>query len=779
MNKPHHPTGLWRGLALFWLLVVTALVIHQVQFWRSAQLDADVMALLPHDARQPDVEAASRLLADTAARRIVVLVRAHDWPSSQRAAAMVRHSLAQTTLLRPATSNAAAQQTSLLDFYRPWRTHVLTPAQRQWLQTTTTDDLAQQALIQLYQPGGNGLSSWQSDPLGLVPQWWLSHAHETRVRIHDGVSSVQAQDGQEWVLLDYTTVGAAFDLSGNAVLSNALAAAQAQVQQQIPDAQVHATGVPFFAEAAAEQANREANLIGWGSLAAVLLMVWLAFRSIRPILLVVLSLTIGTALGLSVTALIWGRVHLLTLVFGASLVGVAEDYGIHYFASRQQHHQEERWALLRGLLPGLSLALLTSALAYLALGLAPFPGLQQMALFSAVGLLGAFLTVVCWFPWLEGSQIKASRFSDWIVASLVRLPHLPHGRRGMLLVVVLGIGLALGLGRIRINDDIRQLQGAPQQRISEQRLVGQILGLPSPAQFYLIRGATPDAVLAQEEALKPALDRLVTARQLMGYLALSNWLPSAAQQQANATLVLRVENNVRDRISAQLGETLPKLTANPQVLTLAAWQASPAAPLVGSLWLGRLGSGYASVILLQEPQSRALPQFAAAAVHLQGVVWVDRTGEISALLGRYRTLMGWLLLAGCTAVALALFWRYGRQSWRALLPTILAGIGAVAIQGCLGEPFQLFNVLALLLLLGMGVDYGIFQLEHGQADAGVAWLAIVLGAVSTLLSFGLLALSATPALHAFGLTMLLGIGLVWLLTPLFRPHAVDQSAEAL
>jgi predicted exporter len=62
----------------------------------------------------------------------------------------------------------------------------------------------------------------------------------------------------------------------------------------------------------------------------------------------------------------------------------------------------------------------------------------------------------------------------------------------------------------------------------------------------------------------------------------------------------------------------------------------------------------------------------------------------------------------------------------------------------------------------------------------VSWTAIVLGAASTLLAFGLLALSSTPALHAFGMTMLSGVGAVWVLSPWFRPlprHASQQQAE--
>ncbi|HEY1035125.1 MAG TPA: hypothetical protein VGE09_09090, partial [Pseudoxanthomonas sp.] len=152
---------------------------------------------------------------------------------------------------------------------------------------------------------------------------------------------------------------------------------------------------------------------------------------------------------------------------------------------------------------------------------------------------------------------------------------------------------------------------------------------------------------------------------------------------------------------------------------------------------------------------------------LDGVRWVDRTADISRLLQHYRRMMTGLLLAGVVVVFGVLALRYRGQAWRVITPTLLAGVLTVALLGWLGQPLQLFNVLALMLLLGMGIDYGIFLVEH-RGDAS-AWLAVCVGAASTWLSFGLLGLSATPALRAFGLTLLFGIGLVWLLSPLFRP----------
>ena len=161
-----------------------------------------------------------------------------------------------------------------------------------------------------------------------------------------------------------------------------------------------------------------------------------------------------------------------------------------------------------------------------------------------------------------------------------------------------------------------------------------------------------------------------------------------------------------------------------------------------------------------------MPLLEHAADGLDGVVWVDKPAEISGLLHRYRLSMTELLVAGHVLVLAALCLRFGRRAWRAWMPTVLASLAVVAVLAAWGAPWQLFNVLALMLLLGVGIDYGIFLQEH--EDDPQAWLAVVIGAGSTWLSFGLLGLSQTPALRAFGVTLMLGLPLVLVLAPLFR-----------
>ncbi|PTT90102.1 hypothetical protein DBR42_06685 [Pelomonas sp. HMWF004] len=201
-----------------------------------------------------------------------------------------------------------------------------------------------------------------------------------------------------------------------------------------------------------------------------------------------------------------------------------------------------------------------------------------------------------------------------------------------------------------------------------------------------------------------------------------------------------------------------------------AWLASPASEPVRAQWLGRLGEGQGSVVLLRGADA-AETRAALAALRLDGVTWVDKVGEVSALLGRYRVLMSWVLVLGFVLTWAALACRFGLASWRALAPTALACVLTIALLAISGQVLQLFHILPLLILLGLGVDYGIFLLEQPGRTETRPFLSVTLAAASTLLSFGLLALSGTPALHAFGLTLLIGVFLAWLLTPFFIPHA--------
>ena len=765
----------WQVAAWAWLAFCVVVAVHQWTFWRSGHFGTDVMALLPQDEQAPEVDRATRQLADQVARQVVVMVGAPDWAGAQKAADAWQAALdAAHPPLKPSAIAGPDTLRDALAFYAPYRDRLLTPAQRTQLERTPAAALVQGALGALTQPGGGlRMADWNADPLGLWPQWWLARASDTRARPRDG--RLALSDGSlEWIVLLRETTGSAFSLSGDAPISDALARARAAAAAAVPGAKVLAGGVPLHAEYAAARAHLETNTIGWGSIGGVLLLVFLAFHSLWPRLLMGVSLLVGMATALSVTAWAFGQVQLLTVIFGASLVGCSEDYGLYYFASRQGAPGVAPLRLMSTLLPGLALALLTSVLGYLALGLPPFPGLRQMALFSVVGIGANFMTTVCWFPWIDRGEPGRTRFSRWVGGSFARFPRFGAGRATWIVHAAIALACGAGIATLRVNDDLRQLQGSPPALVDAQREVGRLLGVASPGQFFVVRGTSADDVLAREEALKSRLDARVAGGELAGYRALSDWVPSAARQAGDAALTKRVEDGVIAGVDPVIGETQQRAAFDAPPLTLDRWLASPTSGAARTLWIGAVprqadGTAFASVVMLRGVRDlAALPAIARSADGLPGVRWVDQVQSVSALLGRYRRTMGLLLVAGHAAVLLALTLRYGRRAWRAWAPTALATLGTLALLALFGQPLQLFNMLALALLLGIGIDYGIFLLERENADAGSAWLAVALGAASTWLSFGLLALSSTPALHSFGLTLLFGILIVWFATPLYR-----------
>lgn len=729
-----------------------------------------MLALLPTDEQQPQLLAASRQMLQHNNQRLVVLVGAQDWPKAQAAAAVIAEALAKSPALLQIADSGSARLDQATEFYRPWRDRLLSVEQKAWLRAAPEDELAARALMQLYQLPGAGMGEWRSDPLGLWPGWWAERAQASKARPRDGqlwLSGSATRAHKEWILLSYESRVPAFSASGAMPLTAALDSAKQALLQAQPNAEVVSAGIALFAEAAAAQGNQEMSTIGFGSLAAVLLLVWWTFRSLRPILLVGVSLMIGCAAALSITALLFEQVHLLTLVFGASLVGVAEDYGFHYFAARQGQSASERFKILRQLLPGMNLALLTSVVAYLALGIAPFPGLRQMALFSAVGLLAAFLTVVCWFPILDRGTLVTTPFAEKMAASLMRWPRVRANRWSAVCLIAVAIFIVFGIAKLQTQDDIRQLYSAPKNLADDQAQIAQLLNLPSPSQYFLISADTPEDLLQRDATFKTSLKPLVERKILVGINAVSDWVPATAAQSEAASLVAKAEESALKAVSASTGEALSRAQFASSALLPEQLLSSPAAEFVRAQWLGEIGGQFYSVMLLRGLDSSELSEVAKYANGQAGVRWIDRTSDTSALLARYRMKMAQLLILGVVLVTVLLWLRFRRHAWRAITPTIVGSLLTLAIFGWLGIPLQLFSVLALILLLGMGVDYGIFLTEH--PGDGSAWLAVALAGVSTLLSFGLLALSQTPALRAFGLTMLIGEIAIWVLTPCFRP----------
>jgi Predicted exporter len=156
----------------------------------------------------------------------------------------------------------------------------------------------------------------------------------------------------------------------------------------------------------------------------------------------------------------------------------------------------------------------------------------------------------------------------------------------------------------------------------------------------------------------------------------------------------------------------------------------------------------------------------AAIAGTSDVRFISLADDWSALFAKYRQYAIGLLALSVALMFPLLAFRYGLvRAMRVLAPSLLAVVVAPLIAALTGVPFTFFNAMALILVLSVGVDYSVFCAETGGERKPVTTLAIALAALGTILAFGMLALSRVFAVHAFGMTMLIGIFIAWLFAP--------------
>jgi predicted exporter len=435
---------------------------------------------------------------------------------------------------------------------------------------------------------------------------------------------------------------------------------------------------------------------------------------------------------------------------------------------------------LRLTLPGLTLSLITSCIGYLALAWTPFPALTQIAVFSAAGLLGAYLSAVCLLPaLLKGADIRPAQWPLRVCEFLLNLREalLKHASTPVLLALLIAFCVG-GLVQLESRNDIRQWIGAPQQLTDEARTIARITGFQPTSQFFLVRGANQQELLERQTALSERLDQLVSLEKLKGYLSLNQLVSQPSDQLQVREALTRLPQYWQPLLDIgvpvqALQEELTTLQALPTE-DIDAALTGPLAEPYRPLWLGVTDDGdVAAMVSLQGLNNPALLR--VQALDLPGVELVDRLGELNDVFAATQISAAELKLASCVLIVLVLILPFGLGgALRIVALPLLAALCSLASLGWLGQPLTLFSLFGLLLVTAISVDYAILMREQ-VGGAAVSLLGTLLAALTTWLSFGLLAVSSTPAVSNFGLAVSLGLAFSFILAPWAGRQAHDVA----
>ncbi|HUF21356.1 MAG TPA: MMPL family transporter [Burkholderiales bacterium] len=569
-------------------------------------------------------------------------------------------------------------------------------------------------------------------------------------------------------LLLAQTEAPGFDIDAQqAVLERIRAGFDAAAEEaQAGDAELKITGPGVFAVASREGIKADVIRVSSIALALVALLLMLVYRSPRVLLLTLLPVASGAIAGVAAVGLVFGSVHGITLGFGATLIGEAVDYAIYLFASTVAGSTPGK--ALQRIWPILRLGVLTSVAGFGAMLFSGFPGLAQLGLFSLTGLIVAVAVTRWVLPSLApaGFSVRTvDRFAPRLTAVLdvVRMLRLP-----LYALVVAALVWLILPGKTVWDDELASLSPVPE---SEQKLdesMRRDLGAPDVRQLVVVRAPDRQAALEQAEAVSAVLGSQ-PRRVLGGFDSPSLYLPSERMQRARQSALpgeARLRANLRQALEGLpfRGNIFEPFFADverarkAQPMRRADLDGTGLALRVDSLLVERRGEWAAMLPLRDVADEAALAQ-ALAGFDQTSVVLLDLKRESNAVYKSYRArVLTFALLGGSAMVILLLVaLRSASRTWEVVVPLLAALVVTCAIL-LLGGTLNIFHLVGMLLVVGVGSNYTLFFESGEVGDEGRqrTIAALLICNLSTVIGFGALSLADTPVLQAIGRTVAIG-----------------------
>ncbi len=533
------------------------------------------------------------------------------------------------------------------------------------------------------------------------------------------------------------------------------------------------TGPPVFAVDTRDVIRSDVRLLSTLAVIAVAAFLFLVFWSGTFLLLVMIPLAIGSLVAIASVVLVFGSIHGVTLAFGVTLTGVAVDYPIHLVSqfngspAKAREHVRQIWPTIR-------LGVITTLIAYASLIFSDFTGLTQLGLFTVTGLLTAAGVTRWWLPLMvpKGAVFRhGMRRPHNLLERLGR--RAPRARTWAALGIIVAAAFLILVDQPIHEYNIDSLSPIPPQRRLDDRQLRNDLGMWSGGKLLAVVAPNAEQALRKSEQIGQQLDQLRAVGVLRDFEFAARYLPSQWTQRQRQ-LRLPTMETLRSRFNiANDGLPFKRDAFEPFFNDIERARAQPPLTIdvlrqttVGSLlatMLFQLDKQWVATILLHDVRD---PVRLHQVTGLDGeteTVYIDLKSMSNAVMvratDRILRLLGWGGLF--IYLVLTINFRDVRKPLYILVPTIAAVLVVTALLVASGVKLTVFHMVALLLVIGLGLDYALFfnRLTHSEQEWATTFKALWVCCVTTVLVFGILMLSHTPPLQAVGLTVAMGAAL--------------------
>ena len=534
------------------------------------------------------------------------------------------------------------------------------------------------------------------------------------------------------------------------------------------------TGEPAFASEIGRAMERDMRGTAVMTMSLVGLLFWWMQRRLRLLagLVVMLALVFTTTLG--VAGWLLGEMSVMTAGFAAILIGLAVDYGV-LMCQEAKRMPGDAAALWRATTRSILWAAATTAAVFAALNFSALPGIAALGTLVAVGILcGAGLMLVFYLPFVAkagaGRTMDAARTwpaplsggKSWVAAGLSG---------------VLAVGVLAWCGFPESQFDPAMMR--PRESPAMDAFLRVQEGFPAARE----PGARWIVTLAPGESAATRLDELEQSAATHPHVTTARmphgWWPEAERQARNRPILADAARRAERLVAAagDAGFSDDGLALSRAVLrefgslgdagVVVDFPDSPEFAMLSAGFMNRNADGGGALMIdLEFDDAEGIPlgslrELNDASAFVTG--WeLLRPALMPLVAGDVRRVF--VPMLGVMLAMLCLVFRNVCDMLAITGAMALAGLMMLAAMAALGISWNILNIAAAPLFLGIGIDYGIHMtmaLRRHAGDAMAAWRgtgkAVVFCAASTGIGFGSLCFASNDALASFGAVSVLGI----------------------
>lgn len=768
---------------IYHLLIIVFFGISYFANNKNMSVDADLFNMFPKPFQEESIRKVDEKFTEITGQSVFMIAKSPDFNKAKEIAVKAYDSLNGSSNFKSLSLYSDYSDLSeFQDLLFKYRWNLLDEQTIASINSKGGDVMfAQEALQTAYSPFTIlPLDNLDLDPFMLEENEVNYYVREVSksaadMSVRDGVLAVE-HDGTWYVMLRgiLTPEGAALAKKENAVTEIYSVCLPLETE----DTKFIFSGTAFNAHKSSNNAVKEITIISTISLTVVVLMLLIVFRSPIPVVSSLFSIGISMGTAFLMTFAVFHKIHILTMIFGTSLIGSCIDYSIHYFT---------HWAgdtslpttndIRQKLLPGLTMAIVSSGICYIILLFAPFNLLKQMSLFSVSGLISSFLTTIALYPFIKiPANDRSIKLMKVMKPSSNPQKKKKIGRYAITALFVFSCGTMLvGFSRLGIKNDVEKLYTLEGRLLDDYNEMLNGLNY-TPAGWFIVRGDTEQETLELEADVCRRLD--IYSNGELGYVSTTNFVPSIERQKRSREAcekllelseyqleALGFDPAIADEIRADFesteGDYLSFENGNiPLYLQ----------EMISTSWMGKMNGKYYSVVM---PgiinDSAALKELVAGETN---VFYVDKMVDMGEDLDKLTLMIFEFFGIAYILMFIMLKFFYSlKQSLKIISVPLLIILITAAVYVIANIRMEFFSVTGLILVFGLGLDYIIYMMENENNKAHenktLEPFATLLSFITTVVSFGALALSSFAPVHLMGLSIFIGLTTAYISTMLY------------